>query len=357
MTSNHDLDPVRARAFDLTADPATVLAPAGERIVDVNDAFLRVTGFDRDEVLGKRPADLGLWVDRDLIGRILEELRGGRPVSGVAVELRSKDGMVRVLRGSAELVEADGTEYVLAMGEDVSDELARTDELDRSRRSVRAPAVERRRLSARLDLAVGEERARIANELHESTLQHLTVATLRLYLLNESLAPGNLAEAQRLGEALDAATRSTRAMVSGLRRPVQEQTGLAAAIEIAFGEVGRRTTVTHEVRDRLTEPLPVDVATIAHEMVREILAFLETNVDASRIEVELAERDGGLLVTIFDDGTTDPHAWRNTVLDPIRRRLSPIGGRVDASASSGHGMTLELWIPIEGQDTGPDEEV
>jgi PAS domain S-box-containing protein len=354
MASDHDLDPVRAHAFDLTADPATVLAPAEQRIVDVNDAFLRVTGYDRDEVVGKRTADLHLWVDRDLIGRILEELRNGHPVSRVAVELRTRHGTVRVLRGSAELVEADGTEYVLAMGEDVSDDLARTDELDRSNRAL---ADERRRLSARLDVAVGEERARIGRELHESTLQHLTVATLRLYLLNENLAPEDLAGAQRLGEALDAATRSTRAMVSELRRPVQEQIGLAAAIELAVDELARRKTVTHEVRDRLTGPLPVDVATIAHGMVREILAFLETNVDASRIEVELAERDGGLLATIFDDGTTDPHAWRHTVLDAIRHRLRPIGGRVDASASPGPGMTLELWIPIEARDTRTDEEV
>jgi PAS domain S-box-containing protein len=219
MEETPDIDRVRARAFDLTTDLAEVVEPDEDRIVEVNDAFLRVSGYGRDELVGKRPEDLGLWVDPELVRRVLEALRLGREVVGAVVQLRTKDGSIRVLRGSAVLVESDGTEYVLALGEDISGDVVRTDEIRHSRRPGRELTADERRLSARVDLALGEERARIAHQLHQSTLQDLAVATLRLYLLEKNIGSSIRADTERLGEALSAAITSTREMITDLGRP------------------------------------------------------------------------------------------------------------------------------------------
>ena len=276
------------------------------------------------------------------------------------VELRAKDGTVRHLHGFAELVEAGGDLYVFAIAEDRSEDLAGRSELSHARRTVRALTEERRQRDARLDLAVREERARISRELHDSTLLDLAAAKLQVYSLEQALPTANRAQLKRLEEAIDAATSSAQALVSELRRPVLERIGLAAALDRALEEIATRAGLTHEVRDQLSEPPPVDVGTIALDMALDVMSFVELHARASRVEIELEERDGGLLITILDDGPGGE--WRHAGLEPIRERLEVIGGRLRVARSSAQGTTVELWIPVDagpGTDgsPGPIEEV
>jgi two-component system NarL family sensor kinase len=211
---------------------------------------------------------------------------------------------------------------------------------------------ERRRLIARLNLAVREERARISRDLHDTTLQTLAVAGLRLHMLKEELGVTSGREIERLEEAIDAATSSTHALISELRLPVFERDGLADALRLALREIASRASLSYEVADRLTEQPPVDVATVAYEIAREILADIELHAHASRVEIELEERDGGLLVSIADDGPnperpqSGSYRWRHTGLDPIGHRLALMGGRLDVSGPPERGTSVELWIPI-----------
>lgn len=370
MADDRRLDEIHARAFHGTSDLASVGTRSGDRLLDVNESFARITGYERDELIGHEVEDLGLWVDPEQGRRILTELERGHTVTGVDVELRAKDGSIRHVRGSAELVEAGSDLYLFAIAEDRTEDLARREELFQTRRTVRTLTEARRRLSANLDLAVREERARISRELHDTTLQDLVAATLRLHTLEEALGAANRGELARLAEAIEAATSSTRALISELRHPVLERAGLAAALEVALEEIATRATLAHEVRDRLAEPPPVEVAIIAYEMVRDVLAFVELHAHASRVEIELGDGDGGLLITIDDDGgggSAPPDAsgageWRHTVLDPIGKRLSRIGGRLQMVKLPGRGTRVELWIPINagppsGGDAVPNEEV
>ncbi|MGZ8620042.1 MAG: PAS domain S-box protein, partial [Actinomycetota bacterium] len=203
MANDRELVKVHARAFQGTSDLAAVSTPSEGRLLDVNESFVRITGYDRDELIGRATDELGLWVDPEQRRRILTQLQHAASVTGVDVALRAKDGTIRDLRGSAELVEAGDDQYVLTIAKDLSEEVARRSELSGTRRTVRSLTEERRRLSARHDLAVREERARISRELHDSTLQNLAAARLRFYLLEEALGAVNRAELERLEEAIE----------------------------------------------------------------------------------------------------------------------------------------------------------
>jgi PAS domain S-box-containing protein len=354
MAGDGELIEVHARAFDATSDLAAVASPSESRLLDVNESFLRITGYDRDELIEGEVEESELWVDPGQRERILAELDQGRTVTGMKIELRAKDGTVRHLRGSAELVQTGGDLHVFAIAEDRSEDLARRDELSHARRAVRALTEERRRRGVRLDLAVREEQARISHALHDSTLQDLFAAKLRLHMVEEALGTPGRVDLEQLQEAIEAAIASTETLISELRRPVPERTNLAGALDLALHEIATRAGVTHEVRDRLSQSPPVDVATIAHEMVREVLSLVELHARASRVEIDLEERDGGLLITIVDDGPGGdrPYApesteWRLTGLEPIRERLAVIGGRLHVARSLAQGTTVELWIPID----------
>jgi hypothetical protein len=173
-------------------------------------------------------------------------------VTGVDVELRAKDGAIRHVRGSAELVEVGADSYLFAIAEDLSEELARRDELSRTCETVRTLTDARRRLAARLNLAVREERARISRELHDSPLQALVAARLRLYMIEEALGAANRAEIEPLEQAIESAISSTQALISGLLQPVlvrnqSARSGQPSSAWPGCSRRNRRRTSTYRV--------------------------------------------------------------------------------------------------------------
>ncbi|MCK5351571.1 PAS domain S-box protein, partial [bacterium] len=66
----------RFRTVFRKSPDALAIMSAKERIfVDVSDGFRRITGYSRDEAVGKSPADLDAWVDKDLERTYIERLR------------------------------------------------------------------------------------------------------------------------------------------------------------------------------------------------------------------------------------------------------------------------------------------
>ena len=67
-------------AFELSPTILAVSSLDDGRMLEVNDAFLRATGYTREEIIGRPIPDLGLWVDPGLRESGLANLRAGRPV-------------------------------------------------------------------------------------------------------------------------------------------------------------------------------------------------------------------------------------------------------------------------------------
>jgi PAS domain S-box-containing protein len=62
------------RAFEVSPDPMSLSTVAEGRIVKVNDAFLKVFGYDRDGVIGRTGAEIGIWSDPADRARIVAEI-------------------------------------------------------------------------------------------------------------------------------------------------------------------------------------------------------------------------------------------------------------------------------------------
>ena len=91
------------------------------RIVDVNDAFLRITGYDRDEVIGHTIPEMGLWMDPAQREAGIAALRAGRPVRGLEARFRTKSGGEVWAVASAGLVEMDGRPRIVTILIDITD--------------------------------------------------------------------------------------------------------------------------------------------------------------------------------------------------------------------------------------------
>jgi PAS domain S-box-containing protein len=92
-----------------------------DRYIDVNETFERVSGWSREEIIGRTPFDIGIWVDpaerMDLTRRLLTDGYLGN----VEVRFRTKDGSIRIGLLTAEGIELNGEPCMITVGADITD--------------------------------------------------------------------------------------------------------------------------------------------------------------------------------------------------------------------------------------------
>lgn len=99
-------------------------------IIDVNDAFLRATGFSRDEVIGHSTVDLKIF-EPEVRANIRRLLYGKRYLRDMEIEMRTKAGQVKTVLFSAELITIGSEEIMLAVSSDITARKRAEDELQR----------------------------------------------------------------------------------------------------------------------------------------------------------------------------------------------------------------------------------
>ncbi len=121
-----------AQIFRLGPVAATLIARPEARFLDVNHSFETLTGYGRDEVVGRRPFDLDMWAsseDQALLRASLDEAEG---YHDLALQLLTKSGELRDILASATVIKVDGEEALLQMFYDVTERKRTEGELRRA---------------------------------------------------------------------------------------------------------------------------------------------------------------------------------------------------------------------------------
>jgi len=110
-----------AKVFYSNPDIMTISTIKEGRYIEVNDAFVAITGYERNEVIGRSIFDLNIWVvpkERDAVIKQIQE--NGR-VRDFEIELRSKYGKVGTLLVSGEIMDLNGKEYLITTARDITE--------------------------------------------------------------------------------------------------------------------------------------------------------------------------------------------------------------------------------------------
>jgi len=91
------------------------------RYLEVNDRFLHITGYTREEVIGGRSSDLEVWhawADR---ARVVQALRRQQPVDDLELAIRTRSGEVRYVRAFFESLDVNGQQCMFCLFHDVTE--------------------------------------------------------------------------------------------------------------------------------------------------------------------------------------------------------------------------------------------
>lgn len=108
-----------SKAFHMAPGPMAILTVDGFCVSNVNDAFTAMTGWKREEVLGREEAALGLWGDEAACAAIERQLVEAGGVRQVDICLGGKKGSIGKFQLSAEMTEIQGVPCVLSLMHDV----------------------------------------------------------------------------------------------------------------------------------------------------------------------------------------------------------------------------------------------
>lgn len=109
------------KAFNANPEPISIATIEEGRYIDVNESFLRVTGYRREEVIGRTSLELGFWERPEDRSKMVEALRRDRSVRDVEISFRTKSGERRDGLDSAEAIDVAGQQCVFAIFKDITD--------------------------------------------------------------------------------------------------------------------------------------------------------------------------------------------------------------------------------------------
>lgn len=219
--------------------------------------------------------------------------------------------------------------------------------------SAAAVAIENARLHERVrELALLEDRERIARELHDTVIQRLFATGLNLQGAARLAQRPEVAERiEAAVDELDATVRQVRTAIFELHAPSRvggslRREILAVATEAA-GPLGQEPTVRFDgpIDTLVDDELAADVAAVC----REGLANVARHAAAETVGLTVRADGQGVTVRIDDDGKgPGPRRPGGQGLGNLETRASRRGGRCTLEPRDGGGSRLTWHVPLTG---------
>ncbi|MFO1478270.1 MAG: PAS domain S-box protein [Verrucomicrobiota bacterium] len=352
------------RAREAQLDSIFRAAPVGigmlrnRIIIEVNEAFCRMSGYDRHELLGRSTrlfyeSD----ADFDLVGqRTLDSVTQGK-TTHLELAWKRKDGAtIDGLLCLAPILQDGVAAQMTFVVMDIT-ELRRAERAQAETR-VRAERA-REDFTRRLIGSQEAERRRIAGELHDSLGQNLLLVKNRAQLaLASSQDPTEVRRQIEFMNTLAAEAIAEVRRISRDLRPYQlDQLGLTRALEVMIDNAAESSGMRFDFKiEPVDDVFNPEASTNLYRVVQESLNNILKHSRARHVTLQLERDLHHVRLWIEDDGvgfnipaTRPLPAGGGLGLDNIAERIRILGGTLKLDSQPSRGTRIEALLPLASE--------
>lgn len=337
----------RYRGLFENAHDAIWVHDLDDRVIAANEACVRLTGYTLSELLGLKVGDL---ISKDTLptAKKIEErlLRGEEPGSMAEVKIIKKNGSEAIVQLACSIVSRDGQPNAIQnIVRDVTLERRMQENL--------------RYLVRQTTRAQEEERKRIAQELHDDTVQALVVHARQIEDLGsrlDSLPKEEVAKSlEKLYEEASAIMQGVQRMSQDLRPAALDRLGLLPALEWLASRTARYSGIDIQMKVIGTERrLPDEAEVVLFRITQEALRNVWKHAEATTAEVMIEFDPDRTRVTVRDNGkgfepppmVGDLPRYGKLGLAGMQERAELLGGTLTISSGPGRGTTVVAELPV-----------
>ncbi|MBC8234391.1 PAS domain S-box protein [bacterium] len=288
---------------------------------------------------------------------IVEALESVAMQLGTTIQRVRTEEELKEYRDQLEKIVAERTTKLTKTNEQLRLEI---NERKQAEEMIRIYQEQLRSLVSKLSLAEERERRRIAEELHDSIVQDLSISNVLLGKLQESIYSTGLApKVGEIRQNIKRAIQQTRSLTFQLSPPILDQMSFGAAVEWLLEQIQAQHGIQfHLEEDGQPTPMDEEVRIILFRTMRELLVNIIKHAKASNIKINICRDGDNIRINIEDDGVGFDTSKINYNLGKgggfglfnIREQLSYLGGQIDIQSEPDRGTQVTLVAPLSGKN-------
>jgi PAS domain S-box-containing protein len=364
------------KAFHASPQPITIATASDGRYIDVNEAFLGVTGYQREDVIGRTSLELKFWERPEDRARLLEELDKRGSVRDLEITFLTKSGEKRTAVDSAEVVDIAGQKCILAIFKDTTEQRSLEKQL---RQAQKMEAIGQlsggiaHDFNNLLSVIIGysevlEEALPKGDPLHKSCEQIAKAGRSAASLTRQLLAFSRQQVLEPIVLDLNAVVLHVEKM---LRRLIGENIDLTTALSPALGRVKADQGQIEQViinlavnaRDAMPNGGKLTIETADIDVDQDYVHRHPLHVPGPYVLLTVSDTGVGMdaetQARIFEPFFTTKEMGKGTGLGlaTVYGVVKQSGGFIWVYSELGHGTTFKIYLPRTAEAVSADRPV
>jgi len=306
-----------------------------QRILEVNDVVVKLSGFTREEMLTMKTTDLATEKAKEEINTRLSKIATEEIIPPAEVDFIIRSGEILTTEMTSRIIDYEGNKALLTLVREIT---------------------ERKKLEKILiDTIIQteeKEREKMAADLHDEVGPLLS--SMKMYL-NSFIETKDAAKTQYIGDQLKLLIKESitvvREISNDLSPHILNNYGLAAAVRATIETQIQliHINLTENLENRRFSP---NIEIIFYRIIRELINNTIKHASAKKIGIRLYQEDEKMILYYSDDGSG--FDWQKVInskrkglgLMNILSRVKSMNGHYSIKTSPGKGFYFELTAPL-----------
>jgi len=365
-----------SKAFYMSPAPTIISTLEDGRYLSVNDAFLQMLGYSREEMIGRTASELNVWANYEDRIKLFQKYAQLGFIRGELLHLRTKSGDIRYVLVSAELITLDADQYVLSIFYDITEQRRMENQLRQTQKME----------------AIGTLAGGIAHDFNN--ILSAIIGYTEMALGDADISERLQRYLEQIHKGSERATDLVKQILTFSRRQDQERKPVLVApiikegIKLLRSSLPSTINITQAISQEpmivLTDPTQIhqvlmNLCTNAAHAMRERGGILDVQLSREKAAVPRPlhpfELNAGdyMKLTVGDTGCGIDPSIMERIFDPffttkdhgegtglglsvIYGILRDHNGAVDIASEPGKGTTVSLYFPLEDVESPLPEQ-